>query len=160
MADRNLWEDSMNVDDNESGEDGDNDSEESGGEMEEPTFHDLQPVTLEGQDDSDAEDADSDTSGEEEENVEESSPAPDVWKSKDGTDPAPDVWKSKDGTEWRSTPSPSGKTLNNIVKFPKNTIPFTISVVNPVNCFSLVFTTAMIEMIVQFTNTEGKLVRN
>ncbi|GFO24935.1 PiggyBac transposable element-derived protein 4 [Plakobranchus ocellatus] len=145
MADRNLWEDSMNVDDNESGED--IDSKESGGEMGEPTFHDLQPVTLEGQDASDAEDADSDTSGEEEENVEESSPAPDVWKS-------------KDGTEWRSTPLPSGKTpKKNIVKIPKNTVPFTDSVVSPIDCFSLFFTTTMIEMIVQFTNTEGKRVR-
>ncbi|GFO16663.1 hypothetical protein PoB_004316800 [Plakobranchus ocellatus] len=93
MADRNLWEDFVSVDINESGEV--IDSEESDREMGEVTFHDLQPVALISQDESDA---DSDSSGRVEVNIEEDNPASDLLTS-------------KEGTELRSTPLSTDKTL-------------------------------------------------
>ncbi|GFO43638.1 hypothetical protein PoB_007014300 [Plakobranchus ocellatus] len=87
---QNLWEDFVNAGVNESGKVAD--SEENDGEMGEVIFPDLQPVALVSQDQCDA-----DTSGEDEANIE-------------NYNPAPDVWKSKESSEWKSTPLPTGKT--------------------------------------------------
>ncbi|GFO37804.1 hypothetical protein PoB_006430900 [Plakobranchus ocellatus] len=109
MADRN--EDFVNVGDNESGEVVD--SEERDREMEEVTFHDLQPVALIGQDEFDAE---SDTLGEEEANIEEYNLAPDVGHK-----------KREQSGDLHLCPLAKLKKKKNIVKIPKNMILFTDS---------------------------------
>ena len=63
------------------------------------------------------------------------------------------------GTEWASVPLPTRKTpRKNLDRIPKNRPPLTETVVNTADCFLLFLTITMIDLMVQFTNTEGQRV--